>query len=226
VIALYQNVADTLATDDLELASTEPLPTTLRDAPIFALSEDGRFAATSADDAARIVDVQSGSVTREIETDGFVMRGALDGTGENVAMSTQNGVIVSHSGGEVTRWDAAAVGSGSAVGISWDAALLATAERSGELTLWDVASRRELAVLPRFDLGERRGPSYDTVLTIAFNPTADKLAIGGYEGLVLWDIGRDAWVAAACRLSGRQLTPSELDFYIDSDTVVASPCPG
>jgi hypothetical protein len=83
----------------------------------------------------------------------------LSGTPIEVAKRTQDGLIVSHSGGEVTTWDAAAVGSGSAVGICWDGTLLATAGTSGKLALWDVTSRRELAALPRFDLGERQGPS-------------------------------------------------------------------
>jgi eukaryotic-like serine/threonine-protein kinase len=67
----------------------------------------------------------------------------------------------------------------SAVAVSPEGELLALADRSGSVTLWDIAARKQVATLP--EAGQPKGP-------LAFSPHARLLASTGRDGVVkLWD---------------------------------------
>lgn len=226
VVALNRDTADMLETDSLRLVATKSLPEALRNAPVLALSADGKVAAMGGDDLIRLIDVESGRDIRSISLDGIrPIGGSLDGSGATVAILTRAGVSVFSSDDEVMWWDEAALGlSIVSVGLSWDGAVLATGESSGSVTLWDIESGNAVATLPPVVFGESAFQSFLVTKAIALSPALDVLAVGGFDGLVLWEVGRDAWVRAACGLAGRPMTEMERILYFGPEAPLESVC--
>ena len=69
------------------------------------------------------------------------------------------------------------------------------------------------------------------VLSDEFNdaqlrPDGLEMVLGGGErGLAVWDLDPSHWVAAACRLAGRNLTRDEWDTYLSDLGSYRSTCP-
>ena len=91
--------------------------------------------------------------------------------------------------------------------ISPDGARLAAVDSNGEMTIWDIASRRIVGA--SFGTGKR-------VSVIAFGPSGRFLYTGDEGGEVIaWDLGIEQWKAVACRIAGRNLTPPEWTRFLD-----------
>jgi WD40 repeat protein len=71
----------------------------------------------------------------------------------------------------------------------------------GTITLWDVATRQRL------------GPPLtwhtEVVQSVIFSADGKRLASGGKDRIMLWDVSEESWQARACRIVNRNLTPEE-----------------
>jgi hypothetical protein len=66
---------------------------------------------------------------------------------------------------------------------------------------------------------------------IALSLDGRRLAVGGeadkgHNATQIWDLEPEAWVAAACRLAGRNLTPEEWSTHIGALAAYGPTCPG
>ncbi len=87
-----------------------------------------------------------------------------------------------------------------AVAFSDDGALLASADDSGAVLLWDVRSRRQLGSPLR---------AADGVPTQVFFAGRAFVAISHDGSVTRWEMDPDAWEQRACRVASRSLTEAE-----------------
>ena len=83
----------------------------------------------------------------------------------------------------------------------------------GAIVLWNMEGGEGLVrtgELPRFHAGTAEPAGEDPAVALAFSPHGDHLAAGTLLGsVVVWDVGPEAWVTAACELASRSLTEAE-----------------
>ncbi|SRR5579883_1535360 len=104
--------------------------------------------------------------------------------------------------------------------FSPDGKTLASAGPDGTAKIWDVATGKELRVLPGFPY-RSRGRSSTTVFSLAFSPNSKTLALGGEDGTIgLWDTasGRELHHLASSSYRG---WVQSLAFSPDAKTVAA-----
>jgi DNA-binding SARP family transcriptional activator/WD40 repeat protein len=96
-------------------------------------------------------------------------------------------------------------GPADAMTVSVDGRTLAVLGADQTLRLYDVASRTQLgdAIPTRLEGG-----------VVALRDDGLEAAVTTDQGLMRWDLHRDHWVEAACRLVGRNLTRAEWDQYL------------
>lgn len=107
-----------------------------------------------------------------------------------------------------------------AMAVSADGAVLTTAGDDGSLRLWDVPSRRQIAVTPAVEAAE--APAY---VTFGAGGTS-VLAITDEGATVRWPIARPADpVARMCAVAGRSLTEKEWEEVLPADEPYRDTCP-
>jgi hypothetical protein len=96
--------------------------------------------------------------------------------------------------------------------------VLAAASSNQSLSSYDVATRTRAAgrSLPRHRASTSK---------VGSTPTATTLAINDRHGIALWDINPEHLAEAACRLAGRNLTPTEWDTYLADEGDYRPTCP-
>jgi WD40 repeat protein len=101
-----------------------------------------------------------------------------------------------------------------------DGSLILTRGGEGSASLYDVASGIRLgAPIPI--------PVDDEFQTATIALDGSRMAIGGgiENGYQIWDLDPNHWVEAACRLAGRNLTPTEWDSYLAAVGDYRPTCP-
>jgi serine/threonine protein kinase/WD40 repeat protein len=103
-------------------------------------------------------------------------------------------------------------------GFDESASVLATAGSNGDVQLWDVASRQQIAAIPP--------PTSDDGFHLPLlSPDGRHLAIMATSGLdYVWDIDPADWKARACAVAGRNLTRSEWQQFLP-DRLYQPVCP-
>ena len=147
---------------------------------------------------------------------------------QGVDVTVADQLFVSSLGGELTQYDLESMrpvrtfgGSRghvqSVVGTS-DGSLIAARGGDRTVTLYDVATGVRLGapiVVPEAQES-----------LISLSPRGDRLAIGGGDaGVQIWNLDPAHWVAAACRLAGRNLTRNEWATNIGDLAPYRATCP-
>ena len=88
--------------------------------------------------------------------------------------------------------------------FSADGALLAARGNDDTVSLYNVATRERI--------GDPIAAAADDIIDV--NPDGTELAIAKPDGVVIWSLDRATWIAAACRIADRHLTPAERDSYL------------
>ena len=60
---------------------------------------------------------------------------------------------------------------------------------------------------------------------LALSPDGSELALPDPRGILVWDLRPASWVAAACRVVGRELTPQEWSTYFEGLGSYHPSCP-
>jgi WD40 repeat protein len=102
---------------------------------------------------------------------------------------------------------------GSIAALSTAAGRVAAKSDADTVGVWDIGSGRSLGTIPAPDSSD-----------VALGAGGEVLAVAGPTGLVLWDLRVQALTELACRVSNRNLTQSEWDFYVGGD--YEQTCPG
>lgn len=102
--------------------------------------------------------------------------------------------------------------------MSPDGKWLATGSYDGQVLLWDVATRQQIAKIPRADASK--------VYSVAFSPDGTSLAVGDESGaVILWNMQEAFWLKRACELAGRNLNPDEIAKYFPGEVNRLPTCP-
>ncbi len=171
-----------------------------------------------------VVDGRSGDLLAEI-----VGNRALGTTTPKSAVVAPGGTIIAADfQGRVTIYDSETlevlhVLSGTRgdteIQVSADGSLALARGGDHSFTLYDVATGEQL--------GDRL-TTFDTeVVASAMRADGKEVAIGGGfdDGILVWDLDPQHWVAAACELADRNLTQAEWDTYIGDLATYHDTCP-
>jgi WD40 repeat protein len=155
--------------------------------------------------------------------------GALQGL--TIAVISPDGTLVGAGPtGEVTQYDLetlepigafpGARGFVDFLQFSTDGRLLLVGSANRNLSIYDVTTRSRLGdpiETGRTVVGGNAGPS--------LRPDGKTVAVNGREGLAVWSLEPDRLAEAACRLAGRNLTPTEWDAYLGHLGDYRATCP-
>ena len=94
------------------------------------------------------------------------------------------------------------------VDMSPDGSTVVGADESGNVLLWDVQTGTILGnPLP--------GPGPDDWVAASFTPDGHRLVVISMTGSGwIWDVDRSDWLARACEIAGRSLTPQEWQEFL------------
>src|SRR5262249_10249690 len=124
------------------------------------------------------------------------------------------GVIVAWSlRGEISTYDAETLAPLRTLPGNRGYILAADSDASGTL-LATIGGDRTVAlndIASGVALGDRMDVPGDEANAIALRPDGMELAVGGSRevGIQVWELDPEQWIAAACRLAGRNLTAEE-----------------
>ena len=102
--------------------------------------------------------------------------------------------------------------------FSADGSLLMVGSRNQLLSIYDVATRTRLGDPIATD-GPFDGPKG------ALRPDGRAVAVNHGDEFTIWDLDADHLAAAACRLAGRNLTPTEWQTYLGRPDEYRATCP-
>jgi WD40 repeat protein len=209
-------------------AAPTPLPGSAKEEDQPALFEYGSGATVAWSDAAGRIFLRDGARTKILDpersertrTAGVPVGLSFSPNGDRLVTLrvTANGVT------RVALWDAR---SGSLVGRLPDITVAVGAtgfSRGGDLLavgvgedvlLWDIAARRPLS--------ERLRGHGSPVTSLSFSPDGRTLVTGAGE-IIVWDVSTDGWIARACRMANRDLSPQEWSDL--TETPYQPACPG
>ncbi|MGK5685482.1 nSTAND1 domain-containing NTPase [Actinoplanes sp. URMC 104] len=225
-----------IVTDDrvlqLDAASLQPVADLLRlpggPAGRPAIAPDGRavvaFEGVAGEaapaDASRSVTYAdlSGATARTWTVGVGGVAGAFSPDGRRFAAAGGNGeVVLLEAGGAPVRPPVAAHdGPAGPVAFSADGRTVVVGGADGRVTVWDGRTGEPLGGIAAARPGVRTHP--------AFLPDGHTVVIVSSDGAVhTWDARPRAWIAHACRIAGRDLTPEERT-RVAGDHLPASPC--
>ena len=146
----------------------------------------------------------------------------------NIAALGPDGTLVAaNTVGEITEYDLetltpvgsfpGARGLVARMGFSADGKLLVAVSHDRTVSIYDVASRVRI--------GDPIPIELFTPNTASLRPDGTAVAIGDGNGIAIWDLNPEHLQTAACRLAGRNLTPTEWDAHLAALGEYRPTCP-
>ena len=102
--------------------------------------------------------------------------------------------------------------------FSADGEILVAASLNQTLSIYDVATRTRL--------GDPVAEDFTFFAGAAVRPDGKAVATNSPRGVAVWDIDPEHLADAACRVAGRNLTPTEWDTYLGNAGEYRATCPG
>lgn len=157
---------------------------------------------------------EAGYETVVLDPDGQVLAGPI--SGPMLTSVSLDGTLVGTVAGAITRYDldtleplgelAGARGEVNTLQFSDDGRFLLATSNDQTASLYDVATGTRL--------GDPITTSAPLIYPAFLRPDGGAVAVTDAAGVVLWDLDPDHLAAAACRVAGRDLTPSEWSTYL------------
>jgi WD40 repeat protein len=183
-----------------------------------AVSPRGHRVAIGTIDGVRVFDGESGAELWADETPD--LRGVFITLADDLIVSSLGGELQVRDldTGEVKRSLGGSRGFVQEVHSTADGSMIAIRGGDGTIGLFDVASGVQIGLPITI--------SDDEVTSIALALDGTTLAAGGglEDGVALWDLRPESWIAAACALAGRDLTEEEWDNNIGDLAEYRSTC--
>ena len=131
-------------------------------------------------------------------------------------MAPDGTLVGANLAGEITQYDLdtlqpvgsfpAARGLITGLRFSADSKILTALSHDRTVSIYDVATHTRIGDPIHVEAQTNQG--------VSLAPDRMAVAIGGGDGIAIWDFDPDHLAAAACRLAGRNLTPTEWDSHL------------
>ncbi len=160
----------------------------------------------------------SGALVTEIETGVVEPRVlALDGVSGRLAIGGATGTValVDPNTGDVE--ELTAVGSTAGLGFVGDGQLLAIIDLNGRVRLWDVVRGTSAGTI-------WSGTGARLMAPVWYDQDADSVWLSTSGRLIEVSLDPQDWIARACEVVGRDLTPTEWDRLVPGDAELRSIC--
>jgi WD40 repeat protein len=187
------------------------------------IGPDGRTLAVTDNTKVEIWDIPGRRRVGVIQTSSSVNSVAFTSNGEFLAINTATPATRLWDL-QTRQWASASMSNGTLsadsddnnpVAVDGDTSLVASASGANDsVTLWNMTSSSQIGTLDMPDSGTAR---VNAITSVAFSPDERYLEVTSNTGyLALWDVSPNDWVADACAIAGRELTPGEWSQYIGS----------
>ncbi len=191
-----------------------------------AASPDGSLIAIASVWSSQVIvlDAETGAVRQYLESGGALWWNGVDFVDNRTLVGAGNiGFIDTEAFWNVDTGavvDTLSVGEDTvrAVAVNRASGVMAIGHNNGELTLFDAKTRSQLGPPINLSLG--------AIVDLEFREDGQRLLVAYDNGVVEWDLSREAWKKAVCDIVGRNLTEEESRLYFDGDASHTSTCPG
>jgi WD40 repeat protein len=191
-----------------------------------AASPDGSLIALASVNSRRILllDADTGAVSRRFDSSANIWWNGVDFVDDHTLVGAgnvyqrDNVVFFDVNSGEELEAQSVGATTVNAVAVNRRSGIMAFGHANGKLSLFDAGTLTQLGPAIDIDLG--------SIAHLEFRDDGQRLLVASSDGIVEWDLSRDAWKDAVCDVVGRNLTVDESRSYFDGDASHTSTCPG
>ena len=191
-----------------------------------AASPDGSLIALASVNSSQILllDADTGAISRRFDSSANIWWNGVDFVDDHTLVGAgnvyqrDNVVFWEVNSGEELEAQSVGATTINSVAVNRRSGIVAFGHANGTLSLFDAGTLRQLGPAIDIDLG--------SIAHLEFHDDGQRLLVAYADGIVEWDLSRDAWKQAVCDVVGRNLTVDESRRYFDGDPTHTSTCPG